>query len=618
MKDVQEKKKIKIILPAHHDPSYESDQIPLLTGARHGHNSRIIELAPKQALFIIGANGSGKTFFSVRLEELNWGKKSIDDYQYAVPFKEKSVRISAQRNLQIPLTVDLIAKQKAFDKLLYLNELKSSLNLSASEPPSYDKDPQAYIRTDMNTLLQYLLADRNAINEKRREHPDYISISDKIQQVWAKINPNQQFDFSEQGSLKIKFATIEGYSYSAKNLSDGERAAFYLIGYVLSMPENGLFIIDEPEQNLHKALVAPLWTLLERERPDLCFIYLTHDLDFVTQHQNKKLIWLQEYRTIDPKFPVFKYELIDHKDNVIPEELYLQILGTRQSIIFVEGKTDVPFYQALFPNHKIIEAGSCENVIDYNKAMRLQENLMHIKVYGIIDPDYRNGEEIKTTQKTVSNLNVMEIESLYFVPELFYAVYEDAGVVPDSDRKNLEAVIKKRLGEEGTINQHLTAIKRKKYGDLLKEHLVSKIHCKDTPESIIGKILNIIQDHDRSDQYKKYNDNIDLFDKKKSQKIENLTLEEIFQEIKIKSIYGEIFKALEDLGFVEEAYVRTVCKVLSNNQELRKTIQEKYISPVILENNLILCKETSTYKDEIQDKIDQEQLYNQHKQRRFF
>lgn len=78
-------------------------------------------------------------------------------------------------------------------------------------------------------------------------------------------------------------------------MSDGERVTFYLIGRCVSVPENSIIIIDEPELHLHKAIQYALWDRIERVRNDCLFVYLTHDVEFAASRTGFKKIWLTDY-----------------------------------------------------------------------------------------------------------------------------------------------------------------------------------------------------------------------------------------------------------------------------------------------------------------------------------
>ena len=78
-------------------------------------------------------------------------------------------------------------------------------------------------------------------------------------------------------------------------MSDGERVVLYLIGQCLSLPENSVIIIDEPETHLHKSLVDKLWNKIEAQTPNKLLLYITHDLEFAASRTDATKIWVKEY-----------------------------------------------------------------------------------------------------------------------------------------------------------------------------------------------------------------------------------------------------------------------------------------------------------------------------------
>ena len=113
-------------------------------------------------------------------------------------------------------------------------------------------------------------------------------------------------------------------------MSDGERVIFYLAGEVICAPANSIIIIDEPEMHIHSSLINTFFDLIEAERQDCSFIYLTHNIDFAFTRQNAKKIWSKSYEN-----NLWDYELLD-ENLLIPEQLYLEVLGSRKPIIFLE------------------------------------------------------------------------------------------------------------------------------------------------------------------------------------------------------------------------------------------------------------------------------------------
>ena len=176
-------------------------------------------------------------------------------------------------------------------------------------------------------------------------------------------------------------------------MSDGERVMLYMICQALVVRKNSLLIIDEPELHIHKAIVNKLWTLLEQERPDCVFMYITHDLNFALSRNTDKILWMKNFDG-----EKWEYEFINTNDySDIPTDLLYEIIGSRQKILFVEGTKDsydTALYREVYNNYHVIPCGSCQNVIRFVKSKKGYANLNSIDVKGIIDRDYRPEREI--------------------------------------------------------------------------------------------------------------------------------------------------------------------------------------------------------------------------------
>ena len=122
-------------------------------------------------------------------------------------------------------------------------------------------------------------------------------------------------------------------SYSAADLSDGERAVFYLIGQTLVTDANAL-IIDEPELHVHCSIMDRLWDELEGARPESVFIFITHDLEFAASRTAQKFI-IKEYSPT----AAWTLEAVPEATG-FDEQVTTLILGSRQPILFVEGTED--------------------------------------------------------------------------------------------------------------------------------------------------------------------------------------------------------------------------------------------------------------------------------------
>ena len=216
--------------------------------------------------------------------------------------------------------------------------------------------------------------------------------------------------------ISTKVTGSDGSTYKASQMSDGERVIFYLIGQCLAAPKNGIIVVDEPEIHLHKSLQFPLWNAIENLRADCLFVYITHDVDFAASQVASTKLWLKSFDGAS-----WDWASIDDVDGM-PEDLLLEILGSRRPVAFVEGENgshDVALYRALLPDYLVMPRGSCSSVIAGVRALRGNTKLHHLEIVGIIDRDRRSDEEIRALERDgIYVLDVAEVENLFCTPEI--------------------------------------------------------------------------------------------------------------------------------------------------------------------------------------------------------
>lgn len=203
-------------------------------------------------------------------------------------------------------------------------------------------------------------------------------------------------------------------------MSDGERAIFYLLGQALTIQENSLLIIDEPELHIHRSVISSLWDEIEAARPDCAFVFITHDLDFASSKACPKYI-------VSKYSPTPTWEIDEVESNgEFSESLTTLILGSRKPILFVEGgetSLDLAVYRCCYPEWTIVPRESCENVIHAVNTMRHNSNLIRIRCTGIIDSDDYTDDEISYLQTIgISVLPVSEIENIFLMPSISEAI----------------------------------------------------------------------------------------------------------------------------------------------------------------------------------------------------
>lgn len=351
-------------------------------------------IAIEKNMVIVGANGAGKTRFGSKLEQINNPTK----------------RISAQRYLQ-------------------LNEVVQKQNFETADTQlknSYKNQSPVLPQTDYQQVLMSLFAEESRRNEnviddikikgeiKKKEVP--MSVKEQVIEVWNSVFPYIALKL-EKDRVRALNETSE---FSGVEMSDGEKVGLYLISQILLADKDCILIIDEPELHLHKSLMVRLWNKLEEQRKDCSFIYITHDLDFAVSKPTSKIIWIQSYKNNQ-----WKWKELD-SNGVIPENLYLEILGSRKPILFVEGERgslDAQVYQSFYENFTVIPCGSCERVIESVKGLKDNMDLHDKKVFGLIDRDFRSEKQIESLKsESIFCCGLNEIENLFLLPEIIEIV----------------------------------------------------------------------------------------------------------------------------------------------------------------------------------------------------
>jgi len=291
-------------------------------------------------IVVVGANGSGKTRLGWKIEESG------------SPQSDRTHRIAAQRALQMPELCRPTSIDEAVAGLRYGYQKG---NISHKHGHRWGSHPATHLLNDYEALMTSLLSDEWAISTKYRkdaricggviQSPD--AKLDVLERIWEKTLPYRRLVISS-GKVEAAALQDDATPYAGNEMSDGERVIFYLIGQALLAPRDGILIIDEPEIHIHKAVLTRLWDNIEAERPDCLFVYLTHDPDFAASRRGGKKICLRDY---DGQ----TWDWVEVRSGgELPEDVLLQILGSRKPILFVEGdKNSVDFevYRQVYANY---------------------------------------------------------------------------------------------------------------------------------------------------------------------------------------------------------------------------------------------------------------------------
>lgn len=466
------------------------------------------EVHTNGAVVIIGANGTGKTRLGSWLDLQS-------------PLWEKSLRISAQKSLSMPSSVQPRSIDAAAKAFYFGNE---NFNINNKTTKWRDEKSATHFLDDFDKLMVYLFseevdANANYTHQSRtsmqRIDPPITKLS-ILKNIWESLLPHRELSIGG-AKVETKIKGDEVSVYNSSEMSDGERVIFYLIGACLSAQENGVIIVDEPELHIHKSLQYPLWKSLEDIRKDCLFVYITHDVEFASSQTEATKLWLKSFNGQS-----WEWEKINKEDR-FPEDLLLEIMGSRRKVIFVEGNNgsyDVSLYRILFPNHLIMPRGSCTTVISDVKALKKLPNLHHLDIIGIIDRDRRVEEEIISLQRDgIYVLPVAEIENLFCTEEMIFFCCTELGRDYEVDIETIKKEIFKSFYSEienqlslrviSEVKFKLNALDEKGKGkEQIKEklnELISNINADDIYTLYEGIFNAICHDKNYGELLKYYN-----------------------------------------------------------------------------------------------------------------
>lgn len=396
------------------------------------------------SLIIVGANGSGKSRLGA------WIERNDSNMVH---------RIGAQRSLVFDDYIPLKGFKQSENMLWHGTEDERHFNLEKSSRWNYGKYTTTMVN-DYNTVLSALIAKRNLQNEKyldeckerektgENHEPVPKTVIDVLYEIWKSIYPHRDISISD-AQINVN---LEDTIYKGIEMSDGERVALYLIAQCLVIPESKIIIIDEPEVHLHRSIMNKLWKSIESVRTDCFFIYITHDTQYAASHDHAKKLWVKSFDGVN-----WIWEFVETDDS-LPEQCLLDILGNRKNAIFVEGTNesyDTAIYREIYKDYYIVPCGSSLNVIEYTKAMNGNNQLHHLKAYGIIDRDFRTEMELRyLNSQNVYAIEIAEVENLFCIEEVLVAINEHfAFDTVDRIEKAKEYVIEDRFNKQ--LNQQI-------------------------------------------------------------------------------------------------------------------------------------------------------------------
>ncbi len=360
-----------------------------------------------QCLFVLGANGTGKSSLMHRLYSANHGRAQRISAHRQNWFESSSITLSPaqKRNTEANISnSDTHAQSRWKDDYASYRANLAIYDLIDAENIRARGIAGAVDAGNINlaTTLSKKDAPIKIINELLRLSNIPIEIS---------VIANEQVLASKSGSA----------SYSVAELSDGERNALLIAASVLTVAPGTLLLIDEPERHLHRSIISPLLSLLFAKRSDCAFVVSTHDIMLPLDNPGTRTMLIRGCVYSGTTVSSWEADVVPPESS-IDEDIKRDILGSRRKLLFIEGderSLDKPLYSLLFPNVTVIAKKSCRDVDHAISGIRSATELVWLSAFGIVDNDRRTEDDISRLRaKGVYALSAYSVESIYYHPEI--------------------------------------------------------------------------------------------------------------------------------------------------------------------------------------------------------
>jgi energy-coupling factor transporter ATP-binding protein EcfA2 len=283
------------------------------------------------------------------------------------------------------------------------DHIKSIMKKLQNSEASYNQD----------IVERFRIGDSSAPKHaKQRQSPFY-----KINAIFSMAGLPIRLRIDTLGIMANRY----GSEYRIDQLSDGERAALFLVGAVLTQEPGSIILLDEPERHLHPSISAPLIESTVRSRSDIAYVFSTHDLSIIESIPNASVLHVTDSRVDNPRpetrsFMVNPITIIEGS----PEELKTDVLGVRRDVLFIEGdlsSLDIELYSRFYPDWKIIPKGGWEQCVSSVRSLSRNSGFHWLNAAALIDADGRDPSEQAALKRdkvhtlpfpTVENVFVLE------------------------------------------------------------------------------------------------------------------------------------------------------------------------------------------------------------------
>lgn len=393
-----------------------------------------IRLALKAAnpVFVLGANGTGKSALLVK---------------FAHQLGSSGRRVIASRPLAIEQDAPEITAAHA-------HNLRNNYDLWDRELAYRAKSPNASQRSQLylyalselenrfaRDISSAVLGDETIDVESLRQTPSPIQ---RINSALRSAGFLVSLSLDEIGRAQARKGDSQPYGVS--ELSDGERAALFLLIEALDAPTGTVLLIDEPERHIHRSLLLPLVKELTELRPDCCLVIATHDIELPIAYPEMQVLLVRGMSAFGDRWDV---DVLPEASR-IPSDIRESILGSRRRVVFIEGNEngiDHGLYNILLGDVSVVSKQSSRDVEQAAIGAQGIADLEWLRAWGIIDRDGRTADQIeKLRKKGVWCISVYSVESIYYHPLVISEMAQRAealhGPLPNATSDAIEGAIR--------------------------------------------------------------------------------------------------------------------------------------------------------------------------------
>jgi energy-coupling factor transporter ATP-binding protein EcfA2 len=508
-------------------------------------------------IVIIGPNGVGKTRLGVAVTQANGGE-----------------RVAALRNIEIP-AIPMQRLEEASQQVR--NVLQEVLNQHWRQ--SYELQ---------NLLSEILAEDRDFAVQYREDrerdpstNPDESLTKTRLRriiEIWNKHFPGREIKINYEPKVE---RTVNGrpVSYSIAQMSEGERTALYLAARVISCSKP-IMVVDEPETFFHPLLARSLWNSLEELKPEIRFVYITHDIPFALSRRSAQFAIARSEVTAE-LLPV---------TSGIPSDVIAEVLGaasfsvSASRLVFCEGKPD-SFDNSILtawhdcPKTVVVPVGGCDAVRECVSVFRSGKVTSGVTAFGYVDRDgWPDG--LLTSDPFIKAHPVSEIEGYICIESVFKALGSYNGLDDtDLSTRYAEFLNEARSHFKDVVFNKEILNRAKKRVETEQKALLNPIK----PDADIGKLRSAFEAAMPSGGWTNYFATVFSDEEKRLTVSHGGKPEDLLRDFPAKSYYG---LAAKHLNVMPDALIRTICLALqlsdekADNDKRLKTLRDAIVTSI--------------------------------------